>query len=163
MKVLSLTQPWATLVATGEKHVETRSWGCTFRGLIAIHASKGFPKWAKECAEDLEFEAALERHGYEVTTLPLGVIIAVCRVTACIRTETVPQGYEVLTGLPWTEQEKLFGDYSPGRFAWVLEGVWKLTEPIPAKGSLGLWESGPELELAIRHQVLAQRPGKPGA
>jgi hypothetical protein len=42
MKALSLTQPWATLVVTGEKEVETRSWRTNHSGMIAIHASKGF-------------------------------------------------------------------------------------------------------------------------
>lgn len=33
-----------------------------------------------------------------------------------------------------------FGDYTTGRYAWYLEHVTPLPEPIPAKGSLGLWE-----------------------
>lgn len=40
---LTLTQPWATLVALGEKHYETRSWDTGYRGLVAIHAAKKFP------------------------------------------------------------------------------------------------------------------------
>ncbi|WP_253299501.1 hypothetical protein [Paenibacillus barcinonensis] len=32
-----------------------------------------------------------------------------------------------------------FGDYSDGRFAWQLDDVVQLQEPIPAKGQLGLW------------------------
>ena len=41
MKVLTLTQPWATLVAIGAKHIETRSWATSYRGPLAIHAGKG--------------------------------------------------------------------------------------------------------------------------
>ena len=40
MKALSLHQPWAWLVATGQKHYETRSWGTPYRGPLAIHAGK---------------------------------------------------------------------------------------------------------------------------
>lgn len=40
MKVITLIQPWATLVALGEKKIETRSWSTNFRGRIAIHAGK---------------------------------------------------------------------------------------------------------------------------
>jgi hypothetical protein len=32
-----------------------------------------------------------------------------------------------------------FGDYTPGRFAWVLAAVRALAEPIPARGAFGLW------------------------
>src|SRR3954451_22243677 len=47
---LTLTQPWATLVAIGAKQIETRSWGTSYRGWLAIHAAKGYPDAAKaEC------------------------------------------------------------------------------------------------------------------
>ena len=52
MKALTLTQPWATLVAIGAKRIETRSWRTSYRGPLAIHAAKGFPKWAREFAQD---------------------------------------------------------------------------------------------------------------
>src|SRR5580765_8422282 len=42
MKILSLHQPWASLVAIGAKRYETRSWKTDYRGPIAIHAAK---KW----------------------------------------------------------------------------------------------------------------------
>jgi hypothetical protein len=44
MKALTLTQPWATLVAIGAKTIETRSWPTSYRGPLAIHAAKGYPK-----------------------------------------------------------------------------------------------------------------------
>lgn len=40
MKALTLCQPWASLIAWGEKQYETRSWSTDYRGLLAIHASK---------------------------------------------------------------------------------------------------------------------------
>ena len=43
MKALTLTQPWASLVACGAKTIETRSWRTPYRGPVAIHAAKGFP------------------------------------------------------------------------------------------------------------------------
>lgn len=41
MKAVTLTQPWATLVAIGAKQIETRSWPTNYRGPLAIHAGKG--------------------------------------------------------------------------------------------------------------------------
>ena len=36
-------------------------------------------------------------------------------------------------------QEYICGEYSIGRYAWVLEDIKELSKPIPAKGSLGIW------------------------
>lgn len=41
MKLLSLWEPWATLMAIGAKRIETRSWSTPYRGWLAIHASEG--------------------------------------------------------------------------------------------------------------------------
>ena len=39
MKVLSIKEPFATLIANGLKKIETRSWKTNYRGEIFIHAS----------------------------------------------------------------------------------------------------------------------------
>ena len=39
MKVLSLIEPWATLIKEGKKVIETRSWKTSYRGELYIHAS----------------------------------------------------------------------------------------------------------------------------
>ena len=36
-----------------------------------------------------------------------------------------------------------FGDFTPGRFAWLLTDIEPLPEPVPAKGRQGLWEWTP--------------------
>ena len=38
MRVITLKQPWATLVAEGIKKYEFRSWKINYRGEILIHA-----------------------------------------------------------------------------------------------------------------------------
>ncbi len=40
MKVLSIIEPWATLIASKQKYIETRSWKTSYRGELYIHASK---------------------------------------------------------------------------------------------------------------------------
>ncbi len=47
MKRLSLIQPWATLILSGAKRFETRSWRTPYRGPLAIHAGGRFPSLAK--------------------------------------------------------------------------------------------------------------------
>jgi hypothetical protein len=132
MKALSLTQPWATLVVTGEKEIETRSWRTNHHGMIAIHASKGFPAWARGETHHPVFREAIRRHGYDsAPDLPLGAIIGVVSIMGCVKTEEVRprlRGYE-----------EMFGDYTDGRFAWYLNEP-QMIEPIPFRGALGLWE-----------------------
>jgi hypothetical protein len=70
-------------------------------------------------------------------SLPLGCIVAIARLVDVVRTET-------LTALPFwqgfSDDERAFGDYTPGRYGWVLESVEPFPEPVPCKGALGLWE-----------------------
>ena len=53
MKVITLKQPWATLVAEGLKKYEFRSWKFNYRGEILIHAGKGIDKDAMKKFEHL--------------------------------------------------------------------------------------------------------------
>jgi activating signal cointegrator 1 len=124
MKALSLTQPWATAVALGLKQWETRSWPTGYRGKLYIHAAKGFPGWAKDFARSQPLIPALSE-------LPLGAIVCVCEVTECRQTAS-------LVG-ELSEQEREWGDYSPGRFAFKLENVRAIPRPVLARGALGLW------------------------
>ena len=39
-----------------------------------------------------------------------------------------------------TMEEKAFGDYTPGRFAWILQDPVAFKTPLSAKGGLKLWE-----------------------
>ncbi len=56
MKVLTLKQPWATLVAEGIKKYEFRSWKTNYRGKILIHAGTGIDKKELEKFRDLNLE-----------------------------------------------------------------------------------------------------------
>jgi hypothetical protein len=134
MKALTLTQPWASLVALGEKKIETRSWYTSYRGLIAIHAAMGFPGWCKRQCFIPPFGKALVHFGLSPDTLPRGRVLCVTEIKDCIETSEVD-----LDAL--SIEERAFGDFSSGRFAWFLGPVTKVFDPpIYAKGSLGLWE-----------------------
>lgn len=154
MKAISLMQPWATLIAIGAKRIETRSWPTRYRGPLAIHASKNIPTWAREeLAREPAFGDALRAAGLSGTTvdLPLGAIVAVARLVGVVPITRQhglvdPNVYEVLdgTGQPrrWevTRQELIFGGYSDGRFAWLLDDVRAIGPVTGVKGSLGLWD-----------------------
>lgn len=126
MKALTLTQPWATAVILGNKRIETRSWRTNYRGRIAIHAAKGFPKLAKDFAQ-------LERTlGRCPTNLPFGMIIGLATITGMEKTEDIVSSISAL--------ERHYGDFSFGRWAWILSDVEPLDNPVPAVGRLQLWE-----------------------
>lgn len=40
MKALSIKQPWATMIAQGDKTIETRKWGTEYRGDLLIVSAK---------------------------------------------------------------------------------------------------------------------------
>jgi hypothetical protein len=137
MKTISLWQPWATLVAIGEKQYETRSWVIKYRGLLAIHASKRMDEVQKEYCLQEPFKSVLEAKGYTSQNLPLGAIIAVVRIV-----DIQPTAGMVKT---ISRQEKAFGNYMEGRYAWKLELVKALAKPIPMAGAQGLFEVADDL------------------
>ena len=143
MKALTLSQPWATLVAISAKRIETRSWKTEYRGKLAIHAAKGFGKEARFLLGETPFyETLFENHHIQEKALPLGAIVAICDLVHVVPIDNNPvKLYTSSLGIRWhlTEQERSFGDYTPGRYAWLLDNVQKLAPPIPAKGALGLW------------------------
>ncbi len=150
MKAITLTQPWATLVALGAKRIETRSWSTRYRGPLAIHAGAGLgpvggAQGLMELCRSEPFRATLLAAGMLGTPeLPRGAIVATCELVEIYQ---IPD-HTPLTGFyaddssrRWdlTDQERAFGDYAPGRYAWLLADVKPLATPIPAKGALGLW------------------------
>ena len=63
MKCLSLKQPFADLLALGEKTIELRKWNTKFRGEFLVHASK-----------NVDFDIC-ERLDIETNKLSIGAII----------------------------------------------------------------------------------------
>ena len=53
MKVLSIIEPWATLIKEKKKYIETRTWKTSYRGELYVHASK------KKINENLKSRAEL--------------------------------------------------------------------------------------------------------
>lgn len=162
MKAITIWQPWASLWVCGAKQFETRSWATSYRGPIAIHAGKilchrfscevdgsvfapavNASLWPGETFVD----SACELDTWE--ELPRGEIIATAELVGCHK--IVRHGGR---GMPWegpgwletdhgiyepTDQELLFGDWTPGRYAWEITNINLLDTPIPAKGRQGLW------------------------
>lgn len=126
MKALSMTQPWAQVLFLDLKHYETRSWSTNYRGPLLIHAAK---HWRKPDTDFAQTERALGR--FTARRIPFGAIIGkVDLVNVC----PVEEVLGVITGL-----ERLYGDYSPGRYVWEVVNPILFPEPIPYRGALGLF------------------------
>ncbi len=160
MKALSLTQPWATLVALGEKRIETRSWSTKYRGPLAIHAAKSFPEDCRDLCDSPPFRDVLRRYGLGASDLPRGCVIATVQLVGCIDardawlgmldcdgqfdgklTANLGQGYRVVGTIGKYERD--FGNYAPSRFAWLLQDVVCSPVPLAARGAQRLWEWQP--------------------
>lgn len=128
MKVLSLTEPYATLIKDGKKKVETRSWKTSYRGELYIHAS--LTKITKESKENKELMDLVKDSNFNY-----GNIICKCELADCI--EMTKEYVEDMKKNNY--QEYICGGYEEGRYAWILNNIEILENPIKAKGHLSIW------------------------
>jgi len=136
MKALTISQPWASLIASGEKFVENRTWRTNYRGTLAIHAGLG-SKYLKN-KELAEYET--------------GAIVAVAWLSACFNlsiSKSLDYPEVRSEGCGYTFGEISRHKYAEGPVCWVLEGVTKLSKPIPCKGAQGLWVLPAEIETLL--------------
>lgn len=134
MKVISLLQPWATLVVIGAKQIETRSWNTKYRGPLLIHASSRISKETKELTLTEPFATALR----ELQELPLGCIIGSVNLTSTSQSEYFSRIGPTGRTPNW-EREKHFGDFSPGRYGWLLADPLAFSNHFHCRGALGIW------------------------
>lgn len=185
MRAISLTEPWATLMALDEKRFETR--GPTFPkkhlGELAIASSKAFPRKCRALCWKTPFREVLARHDIVmepseaglIIPLPLGAIVAVVEVVGYIdvdEMERLADGMIAALKQPWlgvkpAEHEHDFGNYSDGRTVIVTRNLRRLRAPVPVMhmekgktrpgGALGIFTLPPATEAAVRAQ-LESRP-----
>lgn len=127
IKVLTIREPWASLVGAGLKHTETRSWKTKYRGWLYIHA--GLETASLDRTQEHIIQEAL--HG----VYHHGEIFLRCRLSGCI---PITMEYAAAA----READPLdfsFGDFTPGRYAWILTDVEHIP-PAKARGMPGIWD-----------------------
>lgn len=168
MKAITIHQPWASLIVSGDKLYETRTWPTKHRGPIAIHAGKTIDHDVFQfmlCKQATMAQLiACGITPENIDELPRGVVIAtadlvnVWRIvhhpgTNVDKAKHIPLGAESLSTdkhapdfadyfVP-TEKEIALGHWTPGMYAWELQNVRVLPVPVPAKGKQGLWDWEP--------------------
>jgi len=122
MKVITLKQPWATLVAEGLKKYEFRSWKFNYRGEILIHAGKGIDKDAIKKFEHLNLN------------YPHSKIIAKVKILDCIELN------DKINKQIIEENELIYGHkYYRTGYAWKLELIEKINDETEVSGKQGIW------------------------
>ena len=130
MKVLSIKEPFATLIKDRVKIYETRSWKTNYRGEIYIHASLTLSK-----SENVD-----KANKYLKSKIKPGYILCKCELLDCI-----PMDKEFIEYIYNKTNESDYGRYAEGRYAWEMKVIEVLDEPISAKGKLGIWNYSDEL------------------
>lgn len=121
MKVLTVKQPYASLIANKYKKYEFRSWKTKYRGELYIHAGKGIDKDRINIFSDYNIE------------YPSGYIIAKANLVDCILVDEKMD--EELRKI----NPKVYSNNHVGYYAWKLENIEILKEPIKANGKLSIW------------------------
>lgn len=140
MKAITIIQPYAELIARGDKRVENRTWVTHYRGPLAIHA--GVARSYQGC----DVRAIAETHGVDASELVFGCVVAVAELVDCVKMaenrgrDSQRQPFVV----PVWAREKypwlIDHHYATGPVCWVLQNVRRLSEPVRAVGWQGLWD-----------------------
>ena len=145
MKALTIKQPWLWCITDHTKRVENRTWKPPYYMVgqrIALHASKARDSAEWDAACDL-VKIALP----SFDDLPLGAIVATARLVGFVavkQNRTVEVVYD-LEYYQWRDDPWFF----PPAVGWLLSDVRKLSQPIPCRGALGLWNVPDEMAKQI--------------
>lgn len=133
MRALTVCQPYAHLIAIGQKRVENRRWPTRYQGLLAIHAGKSRQWWTDE-------------YGLAQDEVAWGAIVAVVRLVDCLSIRAIRDGF---TRFKWVRDY----EHTIGPFCWVLNEFRRLARPIPCDGRQGLWTPSADLTTDILRAV----------
>lgn len=139
MKVLTLKQPWATLVAEGIKKYEFRSWKTKYRGKILIHAGAGIDKEAMRQYENMDLK------------FPSRKIVAIAEIIDCLELN------EQLNKNIIAENNIAYGTKVRTGYAWKLENIKKINYNHEVNGQLGLWNMDLDEEKMMKSIILKDR------
>jgi hypothetical protein len=140
LKCISLWQPWAEAMRMKLKKNETRHWPTRHRGWLAIHAAKKL--YVPKDYDDGFNVFVRESH---LGPLAYGAVVCIVKMVGCEPTARIADLI--------SDEERFWGDYSDGRFAWTTwpNSIIQLPAPIPLRGHQGLfdWQVPVELEAEL--------------
>lgn len=122
MKVLTIKEPWASLIINGYKEYEFRSWKTNYRGKILIHAGMTLEK---------NMINRFKKYNLDYSQ---GAIIGEAEITDCIKVNE-----KFICKLRKLDEVVYEKSNHVENYAWKLDNIKKYDKPIYIKGKLGLW------------------------
>jgi hypothetical protein len=132
IRALSVRQPWAELIISGQKTIELRTWASGYRGQLWLHAGR---------RTDLRLESE-----FGLKEVFHGGFIGIVELSAIVPMD--PQRWE-----SWRERHRDTGAYQPGMFGWILNHPRRFKTPIQAPGALGLFLPSPKLQNQLQQAI----------
>lgn len=112
MKALTVRQPWASLIMSGMKDVENRTYRIHHRGRLVIHAAKAVT------------EPALEKYRHLLDDEPpRGVVLGTVEIVDCVQ-----------------DSDSEWADHGSRIRNWIVKDPVAFAQPIKARGQQGLSE-----------------------
>lgn len=124
MKVITIKQPYASLIVEGLKKYEFRTWKTNYRGKILIHAGKSVDKKAMKKFQSFNLE------------YPVGAIIGSVEIVDAVYIDDKMR--ECLKKYNSIVYKSVIEDTSWSGYGFELINPQKI-EPIYMNGKLGLW------------------------
>jgi hypothetical protein len=142
MKVLSIWQPFASLIVKGCKTFETRTWPAPASLVgqrIGIAATKSIVAAQRAHCADEEFQLAYTLTGQPpLEELPRGMLLGTVMLDSVeLMTEEMMEDV--------SDEEKLYGHWDVGNYAWRVTDPVPLTQPCIIRGQQGLYDWKGEL------------------
>ena len=97
-----------------------------------------------EAGEIFASDVLFKKYITDFNALPFGSIIGSVHLAKILRTEDFDLSDVDMNLL--TLEEKAFGDYTSGRYGWLLTNPVKFIMPLPARGMPGLWKCPTSIE-----------------
>lgn len=132
LRALSIRQPWASLIITGSKSIELRTWTTDYRGWIWIHSGKN---------ADAE---ALELLGHQASEYQTGGLLGIAELTDIRRIDSSQEWQALRT------RHRSPGQFHESVFGWHFSDTIALRRRIPSLGELGLFPLEPKTRDAVR-------------
>lgn len=120
MKCITICQPYAQLIASGQKRAENRTWALQHRGSLAIHAGKS--------------RAWLDTYWPLPPDMIFGAVLAIVDVIDCLHIDAIRAGM-IPENLMWLQTH----EHASGPWCWVLANV-RPVKPMPCRGQMGLFD-----------------------
>lgn len=137
MKALTIFQPYAELILSGQKRIENRTWRTAYRGLVLLHAGKSTAWLATETRlpERMDF----------------GAIVGVFQLVGCVRF-----GATLPANLAWIDTHP----HASGPWCWIIGEVRRFVPAIPYRGGQGLFHVPDDVVRGMKFIKAGYQPEK---